>query len=251
LIASTIFYTVGMRPAKHPNSRGFITNPLLWIGVIAAILYSSWPLGYLLNPVAAHTAFASQLEEPGQPYSWLFVALDLISAAGLITVGVVQLARIKGTAIRLSIISYIIFAALVIVAAVVPSTCDSATDSCQSALGSPLYIIHGLASIASPIALLVSLFLIVRPLLSSRKLRLASLAVMLTIAIWGLNGVAALGNYHKTAENLVQYAFITTCSLSMILAVVFIEYLSAHRLSFAQEVSAARNAPALPLRRIR
>lgn len=46
--------------------------------VVAGLLYSSWPLGYWLNPQADH-GLASNLEALHQPYNWLFILIDISS----------------------------------------------------------------------------------------------------------------------------------------------------------------------------
>src|ERR1700733_9742605 len=87
-------------------------NPIIWLGVIAAVAYSSWPLGYLLNPGVARHAFASQLEAYNQPYSWIFIGLDVLCGATLLVGGVWQLVRARSPLIRVSIVAYMLFALL-------------------------------------------------------------------------------------------------------------------------------------------
>ncbi len=53
----------------------------LVIGVVAAVAYSSWPLGYLVNRTVASQTLASTLEARNQPNSWLFVLLDCTTGA--------------------------------------------------------------------------------------------------------------------------------------------------------------------------
>ncbi len=204
-------------------------NPAVWLGVAAAILYSSWPLGYILNPSVAHTAFASQLEASSQPYNWLFISLDILSGATLLIAGLTQWTRTKSAALRMSIIAYMVFAALVIVAAVVPFDCDSLTGSCVDVAHSPLIIIHGLASIVSGVALISSLILILGVLVDRRLQQWFKLLPLIIFALWGIVGLAALDRYHHSDENLVLYAFITICSISLVTPVYIIEVLTPRR----------------------
>ena len=61
--------------------------PFLFTGLfsLAAVIYNSWPLGYLLDKATARYGVASDLEDPNHPYAWLFITCDVITA--LILVG--------------------------------------------------------------------------------------------------------------------------------------------------------------------
>lgn len=205
----------------------YLNNPVLWLGIIAALVYSSWPLGYILNPAAAHNAFASQFEASGQPYNWLFIALDILSGVCLLICGGLQWLKSKSIASKLSILSYMVFAILVIAAALIPFNCNSATSMCLDVTHSPLLIVHGLASTISVIALLFSIILVIRIPSAEIKFPKHNIIPILIITSWALVGLAALSHYHHTDENIVQYIFISLCSLSLIVSLSLIEYLIA------------------------
>lgn len=207
-------------------STKYLKNPVVWLAIIAALVYSSWPLGYILNPTAAHNAFASQLEAAHQPYNWVFIALDILSGVCLLVCGILQWAKSKGFTTKLSISSYMLFAVLVIAAALIPFNCNSAAGACLDVAHSPLLIIHGLASTVSVAALLVSVALIVKLLADRKSIYRLRAIPMLIITFWVLVGVAALGRYHHSDENIVQYIFISLCSMSLIVSLSLIEHLS-------------------------
>ena len=52
---------------------------VLLLGIIGALLYSNWLLGYWLNSRVANGGLASNLQIHGQPYSWVFVLGDVLS----------------------------------------------------------------------------------------------------------------------------------------------------------------------------
>lgn len=52
---------------------------VLALCVASAILYNSWPLGYLLDPNTARVGLASDLEFVGHPYYWLFILGDVLT----------------------------------------------------------------------------------------------------------------------------------------------------------------------------
>lgn len=204
----------------------YLRNPVVWLGIIAALVYSSWPLGYILNPAAAHNAFASQLEASGQPYNWLFIGLDILSGACLLICGILQWIKSKGFITKLSIFSYAVFAVLVILAAIIPFNCNSAASMCLDVTHSPLLIVHGLASTVSVAALLLSIILVIRMPSSKRPFPKLNAIPIIIISSWALVGLAALGRYHHTDENIVQYVFISLCSLSLIVSLSLIEHLA-------------------------
>ncbi len=206
--------------------RNVLKNPIVWLVIVAAILYSSWPLGYLLNPDVARGAFASQLEAPHQPYNWLFIGLDVASGVVLLAAGLIQWFRTSNRVVKLSVASYMAFAALVIVAALVPYDCSTATESCYSAAHSPLLLIHGLASILSPLSLLVSLILVLKVLFDQQSLRWVNTVTLSIIGCWVVTGILALLNYHHASENIVQYMFISLCGVSVICSATISESLT-------------------------
>jgi hypothetical protein len=202
-------------------------NPIIWLGVIAAVAYSSWPLGYILNPVVAHHAFASQLEDYGQPYSWIFIALDVLCGTTLLLGGAWQLVRARSHLIRVSVLAYMVFALLVIVAALVPFNCGDPSGICTNPGNAPFYVIHGLASIVSVVALLLSVVLMVRSSVMRRAWQSANLLLYFIMGAWLALGILSLARWHHADEYMVQYAFISVCSLSLAFSVILIERLAA------------------------
>jgi hypothetical protein len=69
----------------RPHSRPVAARRalVLALGTLAGLSYCSWPLGIALNSAVARGAFASDLEASGEPFSWLFVGLDIVTGAAL------------------------------------------------------------------------------------------------------------------------------------------------------------------------
>ncbi|HET8992046.1 MAG TPA: DUF998 domain-containing protein, partial [Candidatus Saccharimonadales bacterium] len=51
---------------------------------LIAVIYNSWPLGYLLDNHTARFGVPSDLEDPHHPYSWVFIIGDVVSGLLLI-----------------------------------------------------------------------------------------------------------------------------------------------------------------------
>jgi len=129
------------------------------LAITAAILYCSWPLGYLLNPVVTHRhGLASELGAAGQPYSWLFDWLDITTC--LLIFGVVyiltKVVDIRDWWVRAVLIGYGAFAVLTILDAVVPLNCLPSSGGCGDVLHNPLIVLHGAMSVSASLALFIS-----------------------------------------------------------------------------------------------
>ena len=57
------------------------------LGVLAGILYNSWPLGFVLDRSALRGTYISVLEISGRPHAGLFVACDLAAGASSLLAG--------------------------------------------------------------------------------------------------------------------------------------------------------------------
>jgi hypothetical protein len=62
--------------------------------IVAAVLYNSWPLGYILNSQTARYGFASTLERAGQPHYQLFVLGDILTGVSLTAVAALALLKL-------------------------------------------------------------------------------------------------------------------------------------------------------------
>jgi hypothetical protein len=224
--ATTELSSISMVRDKQSQIRTILKQPIIWAALFAALLYSWWPLGYWLNPPVASGAFASQLQAPNQPYNWLFIALDLLSGLIVFAVGIAQWRTAKNGLARLCILGYGLFGLLVIVAALVPFDCDSLSMNCIYTSHSPLLMVHGLASTISVVTLFVSMLLLIKLLADVQARKRALVVASFITAFWVPAGLLALHFYHHADENLVQYAFITLCSLSLAITIILLEQLT-------------------------
>ncbi|HSX00388.1 MAG TPA: DUF998 domain-containing protein [Patescibacteria group bacterium] len=221
----------------------FIALPAVWLGVLAALLYNSWPLAFLLNPAVGKHALASQLEAPHQPYDWLFVALDVLTGVVIAGVALLQLRVRKHTTLLIAaVVCYVIFGVFVAGAALIPLSCDPQVDACGPLLRNPSIVAHGFMSIASVISLLVGLVLVAQAMYVARAARILQLLFAATMACWLGFGIGSLAELwlHVRGNNLLQDFFITVCSISVALVVAGIEYLLTHNRQTVPEAQTAR-----------
>jgi len=198
----------------------FLQNPrnsIFLITIAAGVVYSSWPLGYWLNPVASR-GLASNLEASRQPYNWLFISLDILSGS-LICLASWWLYRIVRRAhiplLIYTLFGFAAFGLLTAVDAMLPLNCINVINRCGSVFDDPWYVFHGIASIGSIVGLTVSIvclwWLLARDKSTSRYLRWF---LHSTIAIWaGFSIVTLALILLARSSNLSQHIFITVCTL--------------------------------------
>jgi len=131
------------------------------LSVAAGILYSSWPLGYVLNPKVARTSLASGLEAPHQPYNWVFVGADVTSSLLAIAACVLLWHTYQKAARRKPILAgllcTILFAIGTMMAALLPEHCVPNLMVCPSPLQDRFLLVHGAFSILGSVGLFVAL----------------------------------------------------------------------------------------------
>lgn len=207
------------------------------LAVIAALLYNSWPLGYLLNPSVERHALASELQAPHQPYNWVFVLTDVLAGMLMVGVGLYQMKRFQFHHGRLVAICLLLFGALVALAALTPLTCDPTLSACGPLLRSPTILVHGFASIVSVGMLFLALLIALRSALHKHRLSLFSGALIGLLFLWLLFAVAASYEYvYRIKGNALQDYFMTICSFSIIALVLGNEHFM-RRITRAQSAS--------------
>lgn len=133
------------------------------IGFVAALAYSTWPLGYYLNPKVGATGYASELAVFGQPYNWVFIIGDVIAGV-LILVVVLLLWHWLGKQLsawhKWLLGLFALFAALTIIAAILPMSCTPSISICRAELDDWQMVLHNTVSIAAGIAIYITAFMV-------------------------------------------------------------------------------------------
>lgn len=218
-----MFMTSKFREVYKPN--------LTSLMVVAGTLYSSWPLGYIFNPVG-NRGLASNLQALYQPYNWLFIGLDIVS--GLIVCAVCYsllnfvnnntLGKTRNV-LRASVLGTGVFGFLTALDAVLPLNCLEGSAQCISPLNNPYFVTHGIVSIGSIGGLTLSIFAIWLLLFWREKavMRLAHIPPALFMIIWFSFGVLTLILLlHNKSSDLAQHFFIGFCSLWLVVFPYFV-----------------------------
>jgi len=201
----------------HPSFERLLWLGILTITIMAGLLYSSWPLGYWLNPVA-NSGLASNLEAAHQPYNWLFVLLDILSG-GLICLAswwlLKLMKKVQLPFLRYAVIGFGAFGLLTAIDALLPIDCVSSVTHCGPVLSDPWFVIHGIVSIGSIVGLTVSImsvwWLLARGGQTARILRWLLHGTM--VAWFGFGVVTLALILLARSSALSQHLFITVCSL--------------------------------------
>lgn len=202
-------------------------RPLYWLSLVAAFSYWSWPLGFALNrPIALHS-LASKLEAPGQPYSWLFVSLDVLAGVTALILGICIVMYYRPIWAKITGGGLALFGSLVTLAALIPLDCDPTVLNCSPLWHYPTLVVHGFASITSVLGLLAGLSAVAYQAIvrnSSGKVVKLVFALVVAWIIFGAGSLLSLlVDFHT---NLLQYFFITVCSLSIPSSVLATEILN-------------------------
>jgi uncharacterized membrane protein len=133
------------------------------LSLAAGIMYSSWPLGYALNPKVAHTSLASGLEAVHQPYNWVFIAADVTSGILAIATCLLLWSMYKDTKTRKPLITglvcVVLFAIGTAMAALLPEHCVPNLMVCPSFTQDHFLLVHGAFSLVGSLGLTVALVL--------------------------------------------------------------------------------------------
>ena len=212
------------KPWARRNKRSVV----IAAAALSALFYCSWPLAFVLNPLVGRHDLASELEAPHQPYNWVFIALDVATGLALVFLSALQYRSVAPKRIKLSVLSYAVFGLFVAGAALTPLNCDPTAQVCGPLLHNPLIVIHGIFSIVSVVSLFGGTVLMAwAAYLHEVTRRTWRLTVPLLLGCWIFFGLgAALEMLMHIKNNLLQYFFITVCSLSVVMVVLYVERLS-------------------------
>jgi hypothetical protein len=191
--------TGGGIPEARRAGRGEAIACLL--GVLAGVLYNSWPLGFVLDRPALGGTYLSVLEMPGRPYADLFVGCDLAAGAMAVVAGVLLL-RHPAVAAGL-----VMFGIGNVLEASIPieTSCASSVAACGGAAGQVLEP-HSLASVLSVAGLVLALW-------SLRNHSRWMQAVVLSVAVTALFLlVSVLADRWVTVS---QISFLVACGVAL------------------------------------
>jgi hypothetical protein len=209
---------------KHFYIKYLLKNWMVRASILAALFYSSWPLGYLLDPVVEKTALASELQALHRPYNWVFILSDVVTGVICLLIGFWQLQKKPKGLIRVVILCLLGFGALVAVAALTPLSCEPGTPACSASIHNYRLVAHGFASIVSVTLLFISLAAASLCLHKTKLVGKVGLIVHALIIAWIFFAVGSiLEIIFHIHGNLLQHYFISICSLSIVTIVATIE----------------------------
>ena len=171
------------------------------LGVLAGLLYNSWPLGFVLDPRAMRGTYLSVLEIPGRPHAQVFVACDL--AAGLMAV-VAGLLLLRDPLVAAGLAMFGIGNVL---EGCIPieASCSASVSACGSAPGQALAP-HALASILSFAGLVLALWS-----LRHHSRRMSAVLVLVAGCALFL-GVSVVADRWVTVS---QISFLVACGVAL------------------------------------
>lgn len=126
--------------------------------VTAAVLYCSWPLGFVLNPAAEKTGLASELGAIHQPYNWLFIWADIASGVSLVFACLLLAKLFQASGWRKAgLVLLAVYGVCGAIDAALPLKCLPSLQVCGSVWHDPVMIVHGVVDISGSVALIGTL----------------------------------------------------------------------------------------------
>ena len=199
--------------------------------VLAGIFYSSWPLGYWLNP-KADRGLASDLGALHQPYNWVFISMDVVCGilVGIVSGRLFMIIR-SGTnrknlpGLRIAVLGAGGFGLFTAVDALLPLNCIQGSPQCVVSLNNSYFVIHGIFSIGSIAGLTISIVAIWLLLLLRERalISLVHLTPAIFLLVWLSFGTLTLYLIlHNRSSALAQHFFIGFCCLWLIALPYFV-----------------------------
>jgi len=199
--------------------------------VFAGIFYSSWPLGYWLNP-QADRGLASDLEALHQPYNWVFISMDIVCGilVGIVSGRLFMITR-RGTnrknlpGLRIAVLGAGGFGLFTAVDALLPLNCIQGSPQCVVSLNNSYFVIHGIFSIGSIAGLTISIVAIWLLLLLRERavISLVHFTPAIFLLVWLSFGTLTLYLIlHNRSSALAQHFFIGFCCLWLIALPYFV-----------------------------
>ena len=157
------------------------------LGILAAIIYNSWPLGYILNPRIARIGLTSDLEASGEAYSWLFVGGDVLF--GLLLLVIIWLLLKRHIPLMrqvfFALTGLAAFGVFTAVDALLPVNCTSDIRTCGYQ-GNQTLGIHDVTGAIAALGLFVGMVVAWRLSGTSRRLKRLCAVVLGVWSVWGL-----------------------------------------------------------------
>jgi len=187
-----------------------------WLCVAAGVFYNSWPLGYWLDNQTARHDLASDLEQAGHPFYWLFVSCDIFMALLLITaVAVLSFKRrpaLKSNKVRLILVGLLMFGCFTAAAALLPAQCE-VTPLFRCDAGNGWLSLDAITSSLAALGLIISL---VTLSLSSYKSGGLTRLTRIVLAAWTLSGLVFTALALSTHDaRLSQNIFMILCGVGV------------------------------------
>lgn len=193
--------------------------------ILAGFFYSSWPLGYWLNPKAAQ-GLASELGSLHQPYNWVFNSMDIVCgilvgiASGELLMVIRNGSNRKNLpALWIAVLGVGGFGLFTAIGALLPLNCIQESPQCLVSLHNSYFLIHGIFSIGSIAGLTISIVAIwlVLVLREQDVIYLVRLSPTIFLFVWLSFGALTLFlilNHRSSA--LAQHFFIGFCCLWLV-----------------------------------
>lgn len=187
-----------------------------WLPVLMAILYSSWIVGYFLNPQVAQKGIVSELSVYSQPYHWLFIVADYAVAVLTVSLAIVGLMHFSKKNIhRIAWALFGVFGMFTFIAAMLNLQCSPSVEVGCTQGG--YYTIHMISGVIAQVSLVISFILSLRSYFPKGTPKYFCYSLIIIWMTLGLISIFAYDMIDSQAIAILQRVAIGVAALMMLM----------------------------------
>ena len=203
-----------MKKSKEINTR-FVSL----VASLAAVLYSSWIVGYLLDFKVAAYGTASELAALGQPHRTVFIITDILMLTAVTAVTVYLLPyAVKKSWSTVTLVLYWLFGLLTVISTFMPLKCAPSVVACS---GDASYSLNHLLAGAFAFLSLFMAMLIIAFYAGPRSTPLILATIFIWIAVALINTSLNMAGLEGIMIALSQRLFLLVNAIFLVVVPVF------------------------------
>jgi hypothetical protein len=191
-------------------------KPVMLFGVIGALLYSNWLLGYWLNYRVASAGLASDLQMHSQPYSWLFILGDVLSGLAIAVTAYLLCQHRYHLSVYLAA-GYFCFGVMTAASALIPVHCGLNLTLCAVGNGQT-FSLHNITGGIASFGQFISLAVLWRLSIRSKMPRWRQWSTAGFLLLWSAGGLLYMYLSLKNVDGVaMQHLFLLLTCVGLVL----------------------------------
>jgi hypothetical protein len=194
---------------------------VLAIFTLTALLYNSWPLGFILDKKTAQFGLASDLETAGHPYYWVFILADVLVGLALLIISIIMKLKLRrefwSKSWLMIFIGLLVFGLFTTTSAAAPVGCAPHYIHLCATINKRTLGPDGLESTVAALGIFVSLVGAIILNFHTRLNRLLRVSTILLLAAWTVSGIVfVLAAAHNLDLHTYQQVLLIVTGLALL-----------------------------------